>query len=172
MAVSWAAQAVDFGCHQNKNHLKMSLIESRLAELGLSLPGAKPPVGNYIGCKKLGEMLFASGRVSDCIGEVGTAITLEKAKEAARDTVLMILAITKEDIKDLDLLVGVLKVTGFIRSATSFIEHPKVIDGASDLLIELFKENGRHARTATSVAQIPFGASVQLDIIFQVKENN
>ena len=150
----------------------MSIIEKRLEELGLSLPGPKPPVGNYLGCKKISELLFASARVSDCIGEVGTEITLEKAKEAARDTVLMILAIIKQDIKDLDLIAGVLKVTGFIRSSANFTEHPKVIDGASDLLIELFKENGRHARTATGVAQLPFGASVQLDIIFQLTSNS
>ena len=147
----------------------MGIVEKRLEELGLSLPDPKPPVGNYLGSKRIGELLFASGRVSDCIGEVGTEVPLEKAKEAARNTVLMILAITKQDIKDLDLLAGVLKVTGFVRSSASFTEQPKVIDGASDLLIELFKENGRHARTATGVAQIPFGASVQLDIIFQIK---
>jgi enamine deaminase RidA (YjgF/YER057c/UK114 family) len=71
-------------------------------------------------------------------------------------------------MKDLDLITGVLKLTGFIRSSANFTEQPKVIDGASDLLIELFKENGRHARTATGVAQLPFSASVQLDIIFQL----
>jgi len=146
----------------------MGIVEKRLEELGLSLPGPKPPVGNYLGSKRMGELLFASGRVSDCIGEVGTEVTLEKAKEAARNTVLTILAIIKEDIKDLDLIAGVLKVTGFIRSSANFIEHPKVIDGASDLLIDLFKENGHHARTATGIAQLPFGASVQLDIIFQL----
>lgn len=147
----------------------MGIIEKRLEELGLSLPDPTPPVGNYLGSKRIGELLFASGRVSDCIGEVGTEVSLEKAKEAARDTVLMILAITKQDIKDLDLIEGVLKLTGFVRSSKNFTEQPKVIDGASDLLIELFKESGRHARTATGVAQIPFGASVQLDIIFQIK---
>ena len=147
----------------------MGIVEKRLEELGLSLPAPKPPVGNYLGSKMIGELLFASGRVSDCIGEVGTEVSLEKAKEAARNTVLLILAITKQDIKDLDLITGVLKVTGFVRSSQSFTEQPKVIDGASDLLIELFKENGRHARTATGVAQIPFGASVQLDITFQIK---
>lgn len=147
----------------------MGRIEKRLEELGLCLPGAKPPVGNYLGSKKLGEILFASARVSDCIGEVGTQVTLEKAKEAARDTVLQILAIVKQDIKDLDLIAGVLKVTGFIRSSENFIEQPKVVDGASDLLIELFNENGRHARTATGVAQLPFGASVQLEIVFLLK---
>jgi len=147
----------------------MGIVEKRLQEVGLSLPGPKPPVGNYLGSKKIGELLFASGRVSDCIGQVGTEVTIERAKEAARNTVLTILAIIKEDIGDLDLITGVFKVTGFIRSSANFTEHPKVIDGASDLLIELFKENGRHARTATGVAQLPFGASVQLDIIFQVK---
>ncbi|HMK05790.1 MAG TPA: RidA family protein [Ferruginibacter sp.] len=147
----------------------MGIVEKRLEELGLSLPAPKPPVGNYLGCKRSGEFLFASGRVSDCTGEVGSEITLEKAREAARDTVLMILAIIKEDIKDLDLIAGVFKLTGFVRSAPGFIEQPKVIDGASDLLIRLFKENGRHARTATGIAQLPFGASVQLDIIFQLK---
>jgi len=147
----------------------MGIIEKRLEQLGLALPAPKPPVGNYLGSKRIGELLFASGRVSDRKGEVGTEVTLEEAKQAARDTLLTILAITKEDIKDLDLIVGVLKMTGFVRSAKSFMEQPKVIDGASDLLIELFGEEGRHARTATGVAQIPFGASVQLDIIFQMK---
>ena len=147
----------------------MGIVEKRLEALGLSLPAPKPPVGNYLGSKKAGELLFAAGQVSDCIGEVGTEVTLEKAKEAARDTVLMILAIIKQDIKDLDLIIGVVKVTGFVRSSATFIEQPKVIDGASDLLIGLFNENGHHARTATGVAQIPLGASVQLDIIFQMK---
>jgi len=147
----------------------MSIIEKKLEELGLTLSAPKPPVGNYLGCKKVGNLLFASARVSDCVGEVGTEVSLEKAKEAAQNTVLAILSIIKADIKDLDLIEGVVKLTGFVRSSASFIEQPKVIDGASDLLIKLFNENGRHARTATGVAQLPFGASVQLDILFQVK---
>ncbi|HEV8503767.1 MAG TPA: RidA family protein [Chitinophagaceae bacterium] len=147
----------------------MSKIETRLKELGLSLTDAKPPVGNYVGSKKIGDLLFASGRVSDQIGEVGTEVTEQQAKDAARDTVLRILAIVKKDIVNLDLLVGVVKVTGFIRSSPGFTDQPKVLDGASNLLISLFGEAGRHARTATGVAQLPFGASVQLDIIFHFK---
>jgi enamine deaminase RidA (YjgF/YER057c/UK114 family) len=147
----------------------MSVIEERLQKLGLILTSAKPSVGNYLGSKKIGELLFAAGRVSDLVGEVGSEVSEEKAKEAARDTVLIILAIIKQDIKDLDFILGVIKVTGFVRSCPSFIAQPKVVDGASDLLIELFGESGRHARTATGVAQLPFGASVQLDIIFQLK---
>ena len=149
----------------------MSNVEDRLEALGLSLPEAPQPVGNYLGCKKLGALLFASGRVSKCRGEVGMEVSLEKAREAARDTVLTILAIIKQDMKDLDGIEGVLKLTGFIRSSSGFMDHPKVIDGASDLLIALFQGNGRHARTATGVAQLPFGASVQLDIIFMLSPN-
>ncbi|MEP6647083.1 MAG: RidA family protein [Saprospiraceae bacterium] len=147
----------------------MSLIEERLHALGLNLAPPKPPVGNYLGSKRIGNLLFASGRVSDIIGEVGTDVTEEKANQAARDTVLTILAIIKQDLQDLDLIIGVIKVTGFIRSSPGFITQPKVLDGASDLLIDIFGESGRHARTATGVAQLPFGASIQLDIIFQLK---
>jgi enamine deaminase RidA (YjgF/YER057c/UK114 family) len=156
-----------------KNHgQNMSLIEERLKELGLSLSTAKPPVGNYLGSKSVGELLFAAARVGDLTGEVGTEVSEEQAYGAARHTVLTILAIIKQDIKDLDMLAGVVKVTGFIRSSSTFTRQPKVVDGASDLLIEIFGEAGRHARTATGVAQLPFGASVQLEIIFQLKQNH
>ena len=148
----------------------MGRIEKKLEELGLSLSLPRPPIGNYLGGKRAGNLYFASGRVSDCIGEVGTEVTLVQAREAARDTVLVILSIIKQEIKDLDSITGVLKLTGFVRSASSFTEQPKVIDGASDILISLFGENGRHARTATGVAQLPTGASVQLDIIFLVNQ--
>ena len=146
----------------------MSSIEEKLRSLGLELPPAKPPVGNYIGCKIVGNLLFASGRVSDLKGEVGTDVPEEEAKIAARDTVLLILSIIKKDIKDLDLLKGVAKVQGFIKCNKNFIRLPEVLDGASDLLISLFGENGRHARTATGVAQLPFNAAIQLDIIFEL----
>jgi enamine deaminase RidA (YjgF/YER057c/UK114 family) len=147
----------------------MGIIEQKLQTLGLNLVEAKPPVGNYLGSKMIGEMLFASGRVSDLVGEVGSEVTEEQAKDAAKSTVLRILSIVKQDIQDLDEIIGVLKLTGFIRSSSTFTNQPKVLDGASDLLIALFGQNGSHARTATGVAQLPFGASVQLDIIFQLK---
>jgi enamine deaminase RidA (YjgF/YER057c/UK114 family) len=143
-------------------------IEEKLKNLDLNLPEAKPPVGNYIGCKIVGSLLYASGRVSDQRGEVGTDITEDEARIAARDTVLLILAIIKDDIKDLDQLKGVAKIQGFIRCNKDFTDLPKVLDGASDLLVKLFGEKGRHARTATGVAQLPFGATLQLDIIFEL----
>ena len=147
----------------------MSLIEEKLKSLGIILPPPKTPVGNYLGSKKIGNLLFASGRVSELIGEVGNDVTEEEAKLATRNTVVTILSIIKEDIKDLDKIIGVVKMQGFVRSANFFIKQPQVIDGASELLIEIFGENGRHARTATGVSQLPFGASVQLDIIFELR---
>ena len=147
----------------------MSTIEDKLRKLGLQLQPARSSVGNYVGCKRSGYLLFAAGRVSDLKGEVGTEVTEEDAKAAARDTVLLILAIIKQDIGSLDLIDGVIKMQGFVRSSPQFINQPKVLDGASDLLVELFGNNGRHARTATGINQLPFGASVQLDITFQLK---
>lgn len=146
-------------------------IDERLQELGITLAPPKPPVGSYLGSKRLGELLFVSGRVSECRGEVGTDVSVEDAKQAARDTVLTILSIVKQDIGALDLIVGVLKVQGFIRSSSGFTRQYEVLDGASDLLIALFGESGRHARTATGVAQLPFGAAVQLDMVLQLRDS-
>ena len=146
----------------------MNRIENKLQALGESLPQAKKAVANYIGCKRSGDILYVSGRVSLTCGEVGTDINVQEAQIAAKEALLDILAIVKEDIGDLDKIIGVEKMIGFVRSAPSFTEQPKVIDGASDLLVELFGESGRHARTATGVAQLPFGATVQLEMILKL----
>ncbi len=146
----------------------MGQIEDKLCGLGESLPEPKKPVANYVGCKRSGNTLYVSGRVSSIRGEVGTDLTVAEAQLAAKDALLDILAIVKDEIGDLDKIVSVEKVVGFVRSATSFTEQPMVVDGASDLLISLFGEGGRHARTATGVAQLPFGAAVQLDMILRM----
>jgi enamine deaminase RidA (YjgF/YER057c/UK114 family) len=98
-------------------------------------------------------------------GEVGSELTLEQAKVAARDAMVDLLAIVRNDIGDLDRIASIEQVRGFVRSAPTFMEQPKVIDGASELLIALYGEAGRHARTATGAAQLPFGAAVQLDMV-------
>ena len=147
----------------------MSVVEDRLRELGLALPPAKTPVANYLGTKRSGELLFVSGRVSQRRGEVGTELTVEEAKTAARDAMLDLLAIIKQDLGDLDRIVSVEQVRGFVRSAPTFTEQPRVIDGASELLIALYGDAGRHARTATGAAQLPFGAAVQLDLVVRVR---
>ena len=143
-------------------------VEARLKELDLTLPAATPPVANYLGTKRSGDLLFVSGKVSALRGEVGSEIDSAQAKRAARDTVLDLLAIIKQDIGDLDRIVSVERLHGFVRSAPTFIAQPEVIDGASDLLVELMGPAGRHARTATGVNQLPFGAAVQLDVILRL----
>jgi enamine deaminase RidA (YjgF/YER057c/UK114 family) len=148
----------------------MNNIEDKLNKLGLKLKSPKGPVGQYLDCKRAGELLFVSGRVSELIGEVGADVTIDEAKEAARDTVLLILSILKKNIIDLDTIVGVVKLQGFIRSNIKFTKQPQVLDGASELLIELFGENGRHTRTATGVSQLPFGAAIQLDMILILEQ--
>ena len=150
----------------------MSRIERRLADLGLALPPPKAPVANDLGSKRSGDLLFVSGRVSQTRGEVGTDLDLGAAKAAARDALLDILAIVKHDIGDLDRIVSVERMQGFVRSAPTFTAQPQVIDGASDLLVALLGEDGRHARTATGAAQLPFGAAVQLDLVLRLRPDS
>ena len=149
----------------------MGRIEERLSELGETLPEPKKAVANYLGCKESGTALYVSARVSPTRGEVGTDLNVAEAQVAAKEALLDILAIVKEGIGDLDRIVGVDKMIGFVRSAPTFTEQPKVIDGASDLLIQLFGEDGRHARTATGAAQLPYGAAVQLEMILRLADD-
>jgi enamine deaminase RidA (YjgF/YER057c/UK114 family) len=150
----------------------MSVVEDRLHALGLTLPPAKTPVANYLGTKRSGDLLFVSGRVSQLRGEVGSDVTVADATHAARDAMMDLLAIVKQDIGDLDRIVSIEQLRGFVRSAPTFTEQPRVIDGASDLLIALYGENGRHARTATGAAQLPYGAAIQLDMIMRLAGRN
>jgi enamine deaminase RidA (YjgF/YER057c/UK114 family) len=144
-------------------------VDDRLRELGLTLPAPGAPVANYVGTKRSGDLLFVSGRVSALRGEVGSEVDLRRAQEAARDTVLELLAIIRQDLGDLDRIASVERMQGFVRSAPGFTQQPAVIDGASDLLVALFGESGRHARTATGTNQLPFGAAVQLDLVLRVR---
>ena len=148
----------------------MSKIEEKLFELGEELPPPKEHVANYLGCKKSGNLLYVSARVSQIRGEVGTDLDVSEAQLAAKGALLDILAIIKNEIGDLDQIISVEKMIGFVRSASTFTEQPKVVDGASDLLVALWGEDGRHARTATGVAQLPFGAAVQLEMILRLKD--
>ena len=147
----------------------MNSLENKLRAIGEELPAAKAPVANYLGCKRSGNILYVSGRVSQIRGEVGSDLDLTEAQAAAKEALLDILAIVKSEIGDLDQIVSVEKLVGFVRSSATFTEQPKVIDGASDLLVELLGESGRHARTSTGVAQLPFGAAVQLEMVLRLK---
>ena len=148
----------------------MGRIDDRLAELRLELPLPKKPVAKYVGCKQSGNLLFVSALVSATRGAAGVEVTLEEARAAAAATVLGLLSIVRHDLGDLDRTAGVEKMNGFVRSGPDFTRHPAVIDGASEVLVDVFGEAGRHARTATGVAQLPFGATVQLEMVLSVTQ--
>lgn len=148
----------------------MGRIDERLISLGWTLPPAKAPVADYVGCKPSGDLLFVSALVSQTRGAVGVDVELEEARNAARETALGLLAIIHDHLGDLDRVASVEKMNGFVRSGPDFTQQPQVIDGASEVLIQLFGENGRHARTATGVSQLPYGATVQLEMILRLHD--
>lgn len=147
----------------------MSQIEDKLKQLGIQLPPAPKPVANYLSCKQMDKLLFVSGRKSTLTGRVDEEVSEADAKNAARETVILLLAIIKEELKDLDKIDEVVKVHGFIRSSAGFGRQPMVLDGATELLIDLFGANGKHARTATGVSELPFGSTIQIDMILKLK---
>jgi len=150
---------------------QMGSISQRLSSLGIQLPEPKSPVANYLPCKRSGDLLFVSAKVSEQRGAVGSDVTLEDAQAAARNLCLLLLSIVQQQIGNLDHIESIDKLRGFIRSAPDFTRQPLVLDGASDVLVQIFADRGRHARTATATHQLPFGASVQLDMVLRLAPN-
>ena len=149
-------------------------INSKLMEKGIVLPDAPPPAANYIPFVKVEKLVFISGQVSQnergfIKGVLGEDLNLEQGYEAARCCAISLLAQLKNAVNgDLNKVARVVKLGGFVNSAPGFIEQPSVINGASDLLVELFGEKGRHARTAVG-ANLPLGVAVEIDGIFEVE---
>lgn len=150
-------------------------IESRLAELGISLPQATAPVANYVPAVRTGSQVFVSGQVSNgpdgfIKGKLGADMSIEEGASAARACGLSLIAQLKAACDgDLDRLVRVVKLVGFVNSTADFTDQPKVINGASDLMVEVFGDAGRHARSAVSAASLPLGVAVEIEAIFEVK---
>lgn len=150
-------------------------IETRLKQLGVTLPAAAAPVANYVPFVKTGNLVFVAGQIPLLNGEirhqgvVGLDVTVEEAVNAARLCGLNILAQIKAACDgDLDRVTRVVKLTGFVAGGAHFTEHPKVINGASDLMVEVFGDAGRHARAAVGSPSLPRGAPVEVDAIFEV----
>lgn len=143
------------------------MIQERLQSRGLSLPPAPVAAGNYLPYAQSGSLIFVSGQlpVKDgqmIKGKVGTEVSLEEAQEAARRCLLNGLAILN-GIAPLEKM-RIVRLGGFVASAPGFTDQPKVINGASDLLVELLGDNGKHARAAVGVAELPLGASVEIEL--------
>jgi enamine deaminase RidA (YjgF/YER057c/UK114 family) len=140
--------------------------ERRLAELGLELPTLRPRAGLYEGWVSAGDLLFLSGQGADgWVGRLGADLTVEQGQKAARDCALNLLAQARDALGDLDQVGQVVKLVGFVACTPNFTAVPAVVDGASALLVELFGERGRHARSAVGVAALPLGFAVELELV-------
>ena len=152
----------------------MSKIENRLAELGLTLPPLLPPMGTYVPYTISGNLLFLSGQGpkepdGDWLrGQVGTEVSVEEAYRRARLTGLRLLAITQSALGSLDRVGRVLKLLGFVNAPAGFKQHPAVINGCSDLFVEVFGEAGRHARSAIGVSSLPEDISVEIEAVLEI----
>jgi enamine deaminase RidA (YjgF/YER057c/UK114 family) len=149
--------------------------ENKINELNIKLPEAKAPVGNYVATKITGKLLFISGQISidqygDLIkGKVGKDLDTQAAYEAAKRCALSIVAQVKKACNnDLSKVKSCVKLTGFVNSTEDFIDQPKVINGASDLIVSIFGESGMHTRAAVSTNSLPLGVAVEVDAIFEL----
>lgn len=154
----------------------MSKIESKLQELGITLAAPAAPVANYVGFVKSGNMVFVSGQLPlengelKFKGKVGSEVSVEDAAKAAKICATNILAQVKAACDgDLDRVVRCVKLGIFVNGDASFTDHPKVANGASDLVAEVFGDAGKHSRAAVGSGSLPFGVSVEVDAIFEIK---
>ncbi len=150
-------------------------IETRLAELGITLPDAPAPAANYVPFVQVGDTVYISGQVSAnadgfIVGKLGADMSVEDGAAAAKTCAISLLAQVKAACGgDLGRLVRVVKLTGFVNSTAEFGDQPKVINGASDFLVEALGDMGKHSRSAVSAASLPFGVAVEIEGIFQIK---
>ncbi|MEO0864150.1 MAG: RidA family protein [Pseudomonadota bacterium] len=149
-------------------------IASRLSELGVTLPDAPAPAANYVPFVQIGDIVYVSGQISNgpdglITGKLGADMDTDAGAAAARTCAISLLAQVKAACGgDIDKLVRVVKLTGFVNSTADFTEQPKVINGASDFLVEVLGDAGRHSRSAVSAASLPLGVAVEIEGIFQV----
>ena len=151
-------------------------IEKRLKELNINLPDPKPPVGAYVATKIVGKLLYISGQISmnskgELIkGKLGKDLNTEDGYKAAERCALSILAQAKKILSgNLDEIKSCIKIVGFVNSTDDFTEQPKVINGASDMLVKILEDKGMHTRAAVSVNNLPLGVAVEIDAIFEIK---
>ena len=148
--------------------------EENLKKLNISLPKAPDPVGAYVASKIVGNLVFISGQLPIdsegklIKGKIGKELDLEKGQKSARFCALNLLAQLKKICGSLDKVKGCVKITGYVNSTDAFIDQPKVINGASDLISKVFGDNGKHTRAAVSTNSLPLGAAVEVEGIFEV----
>jgi enamine deaminase RidA (YjgF/YER057c/UK114 family) len=153
----------------------MSQVEDRLKSLGMVLPEVPAPLAAYVPAKKIGQVIFTAGQLPllkgelICKGLLGQDVDVEQAYQAARICTLNALAAIRGVVKDLDQIVQVVRVVGYVASTSTFTQQPAIVNGASELLLEIFGEVGKHARSAVGVASLPLNASVEIELTVEVK---
>jgi enamine deaminase RidA (YjgF/YER057c/UK114 family) len=166
---------VGSGNHSSVRTEMAGTVEQKLAAQGVTLHTPPSPVANYVGFVRSGNLLFVSGQV--CFnaegkliakGKLGAGVTVEQGQAAARGCAINLLAQVKAAVGDLDKVARVVRLGGFVNSSPDFLEAPKVLNGASDLMVAAFGDKGRHARTTVGVAALPADAAVEVEAIFEV----
>ena len=153
----------------------MGKVESRINELNLSLPEAPKPVAAYIPAKQTGKLVFTAGQLPMVNGELisqgllGQDVDIDEANKAARICTLNALAAIRGVIGDLDRITQIVRVVGYVASVPTFTQQPAVVNGASELLLEIFGEAGKHARSAVGMAVLPLNASVEIELTVEVE---
>jgi enamine deaminase RidA (YjgF/YER057c/UK114 family) len=153
----------------------MGKVENRLSELGLLLPEAPKPVAAYIPAKQSGKLVFTAGQLPMVNGELiskgflGQEVAIEDANKAAQVCTLNALAAIKGVIGDLDRIKQIVRVVGYVASIPTFTQQPAVVNGASELLLEIFGDDGKHARSAVGMAVLPLNASVEIELTVEVE---
>lgn len=149
--------------------------EQRLKELNIQLGAMKQPIANYVKAVQTGNLLFLSGHIPDEVvgkktrGKVGSALTVDEAKEAARLTGIALLSTLKAYVGNLNKVKKIVKVFGMVNADPAFTQHPMVINGCSDLMVAVFGEKGKHARSAVGMGSLPLDAAVEIEMIVEIK---
>ncbi|MED3549777.1 RidA family protein [Cytobacillus praedii] len=149
----------------------MSTPEEKLAELGLELPPLRPVLGSYVGCVKTGNLLFTAGQgVDEYHGKLGRDLTVEEGYLAARQSMLNLLSVVKNEIGELSKVKQFVKILGMVNCTEEFTDQPKVMNGASDLIGLVFGEKGKHGRSAVGMAQLPNNTAIEIEMVIEIEE--
>ncbi|MBQ1524114.1 MAG: RidA family protein [Firmicutes bacterium] len=152
------------------------IIEKRLEELGIKLEESVAPIANYVAVQQAGDLLFLSGAGpvrggrATMTGRLGEDLSMEDARKAAREGAFNLTCALKSYLGDLDRVIQIVKLTGYVNCTPDFTAQPKVIDGASDFFVEVFGDRGRHARVAVGVSSLPLDTPVEVEIVVHIKQ--
>ena len=145
--------------------------EEKLKELGLELPPLRPMLGDYVRCVRAGNLLFTAGQgVDEYHGKLGRELTVEEGYLAAQQSMLNLFSVVKDEIGELSKVKQFVKILGMVNSTEDFTDHPKVMNGASDLIGKVFGEKGKHGRSAVGMAQLPNNTAIEIEIIIEIEE--